>query len=121
MTPHDLINRYVHDVTRRLPERLREDVSAELRALLSEELAGQPNPDLEAAKALLLRFGAPDDVAARYAPPALVVEARDTRLFWLINAWLAALFGVTAFVGALAAPGIADNAAIAAPFYADIG
>lgn len=112
MTPQDLIDRYVHAVAERLPQRQRADVSAELRALLREELEAQPRADLEAAKALLLRFGAPDEAAARYAPPALVVEARDTRLYWRINGVIALIVGVLAFVGALTAPGTgADEAA----------
>jgi hypothetical protein len=104
MTPHDLIDRYAYDVSRRLPQRMRADVNGELRALLHEELASQPDADLDAAKALLVKFGAPDEVAARYAPPALVVEARDTHLFWRVNAWIAGLVGVFAFVAGVAGP-----------------
>lgn len=97
MSPQDLLDRYAHAVASRLPARQRADVTAELRALLTEELNAQPNPDLEAAKALLLRFGAPDEVAARYAPPALVVEARDTHLYWRV------IFTISAVLIALAA------------------
>lgn len=117
MTPQDLIERYVHAVTRRLPMRQRADVAAELRALLAEELGAG---DLAAAQALLLRFGAPDEVAARYAPPALVIEQRDTRLFWQINGVIALILGCVAFVGALASPELAGDPAAARALHLEV-
>ncbi len=69
----DLINRYAHEVGQHLPHRLRADVEAELRSLLTdsvEEKARQAGiPADEALAATVLReFGAPKDAAARYAP-----------------------------------------------------
>lgn len=120
MTPQELLDRYVYDVTRRLPMRQRADVGAELRMLLDEELGAQPNGDLEAAKALLIRFGAPNEVAARYAPPALVVEQRDTGLFWQINGIVTLVLGAVAFVGAFASPEIASDPEASRLFYLEI-
>lgn len=68
----DLIERYLHKVGEELPRAQRDDVKAELRSLLAEQLdervaAGEPPEG--AAIELLQSFGKPDDVAMRYAPP----------------------------------------------------
>ena len=69
----DLINRYAHEVGQHLPHRLRADVEAELRSLLTDSVeekarqAGIPADEALAA-AVLREFGAPKDAAARYAP-----------------------------------------------------
>jgi hypothetical protein len=69
----DLIDRYVHEVGRYLPNRLRADVEAELRSLLTESLeerssAAGRSPDAALAAEVLREFGRPRDVASRYAP-----------------------------------------------------
>jgi hypothetical protein len=69
----DLINRYANEVGQYLPHRLRADVEAELRSLLTDSVeeearrAGVP-ADEELAAIVLRRFGPPKDAAARYAP-----------------------------------------------------
>jgi hypothetical protein len=69
----DLINRYAHEVGQYLPHRLRADVEAELRSLLADSveekalLGGVPAGE-ELAAQVLREFGAPKDVAGRYAP-----------------------------------------------------
>lgn len=69
----DIIDRYVHAVGQYLPHRLRGDVEAELRSLLAESVqeravgsGGAATEELAAA--VVREFGAPKDVAARYAP-----------------------------------------------------
>jgi hypothetical protein len=69
----DLINRYAHEVGQHLPHRLRADVEAELRSLLTDSveekaLLGGVAADEEMAAKVLREFGRPKDVAARYAP-----------------------------------------------------
>ena len=90
MKSADVIESYVRDVAAQLPAKKRGDVVVELRSLLMEELAGG---DEAAALALVLRFGRPADVAARYSPPLAVVDPADTRNFVL-----------AAIVGALLIP-----------------
>jgi len=69
----ELIDRYVHEVGRHLPRRMRADVQAELRSLLLDTLeeraraTGRP-ADSELVKKVLREFGTPQEVAARYAP-----------------------------------------------------
>ncbi len=69
----ELIDRYVHEVGQRLPSGLRQDVEAELRSLLTESLeerernAGR-TADREMVAEVLRGFGAPKEVASRYAP-----------------------------------------------------
>ena len=67
----DLLERYLHKVGEELPAKQRDDVKAELRSLLTEQLddrtaAGADAED--AATDLLRSFGKPDDVAMRYMP-----------------------------------------------------
>jgi hypothetical protein len=69
----DLIDRYAHEVGQYLPHRLRADVEAELRSLLTDSveekaLLGGVAADEEMTAKVLRQFGTPKDVAARYAP-----------------------------------------------------
>jgi len=69
-----LIERYVREVGRQLPARLRADVEEELRSLLREKLdehaAARGCMDEDAAVEVLREFGEPGTVAARYLPEA---------------------------------------------------
>ncbi|MDG4827422.1 hypothetical protein O7635_36735 [Asanoa sp. WMMD1127] len=76
LTTEELIDAYVADVARLLPRDQREDVAAELRVLLREELADSDDP-----LARLRAFGRPGDVAARYGRPSTVVDPSDARRF----------------------------------------
>jgi hypothetical protein len=87
MTANDVIEAYVLDVMRRVPSKDRQDIGLELRGLLAEMLAERAaegaKPANEAmALAMVRSFGAPADVAARYAVPGLVIiPAAQTRSF----------------------------------------
>lgn len=87
MTANDVIEAYVLDVMRRVPSKDRQDIGLELRGLLAEMLAeraaeGAKPADEAMALAMVRSFGAPADVAARYAVPGLVIiPAAQTRSF----------------------------------------
>nr|MDT0662414.1 hypothetical protein [Micromonospora sp. DSM 115978] len=86
MTTDDLIESYLSDVARALPRRQRRDVVLELRTLLAEELAAKAEQADRAADEtmtyeLLRAFGRPAEVAARYQPGPVIIDAADTRRF----------------------------------------
>jgi hypothetical protein len=115
MTPQDMIARYVHDVARRLPREMRADVSAELQALLTEELeakAGNAAPDLETARALLAEFGDPALAALNYHTPPPVIDARDARLFGKLAAAILTGLAVLALSVVLSDPAAGTDAAL---------
>ncbi|HLK26333.1 MAG TPA: hypothetical protein VKT30_16875 [Caulobacteraceae bacterium] len=106
MDAQTVIDSYVRDVTNRLPRRDRADVGAELRALLTEELAGRAEAagrpaDEAMATEMLAGFGAPAETAARYRPSPALIDPTDTRPFLT-----AAIVGGVAFaaVAPLAQP-----------------
>lgn len=74
----EIIDRYIYEVGNRLPRKSRRDVQVELHTLLHETLeerarqAGRP-ADAELAGQILREFGAPQEVADRYAPRARYV------------------------------------------------
>lgn len=71
----ELIDRYVHEVGEHLPAQMRADVEAELRSLLLDMVEERARTagkaaDSELVTRVLREFGSPEEVAARYAPPA---------------------------------------------------
>lgn len=60
-----LIERYVYDVTRRLPQKMREDVSNELRANIYEMLGENQGED--EIKNVLYSLGSPRNLASNYS------------------------------------------------------
>lgn len=78
MNAQELLDRYIHEVGRKLPRKLREDVKAELRSLLEETLnerAAQAGRavDADLAVDVLREFGEPDTVALRYQPAQYLI------------------------------------------------
>jgi hypothetical protein len=73
----ELLERYVHEVGRRLPAKQRTDVEAELRSLLTDALEARVSSRGEGKEAIseedqvavLTEFGPPAKIAAQYAPP----------------------------------------------------
>jgi len=63
---NDLIERYVYDVTRRLPENTREEVGKELRANIADMLP--ENATEEDVMNVLVTLGEPRELAAGYQP-----------------------------------------------------
>jgi hypothetical protein len=82
----EVIESYIEDTVRLLPRRQREDVAAELRSLLNEELHARAQesrrpPDASLALALVRAYGRPNEVAARYQPPWAVIDPADSTSF----------------------------------------
>lgn len=112
----ELIERYVHEVGRRLPQRQRADVEAELRSLLLDALEARAGvtpaesaPSEADQIAVLVEFGPPAEVAARYAPqPRYVIGPRlfDTYclVVGIVLGALALAMVVATVVGQLSAP-----------------
>jgi hypothetical protein len=74
----EMIDRYVAEVARNLPEKSRPDIAREIRSLLEDALddrsqAAGRAPDEEMAVALLKEFGDPAKVAASYLPPKYLI------------------------------------------------
>ena len=82
----EVIEAYVDDIVRLLPWRQRDDVAAELRALLNEELLARSHesgrlPDPALALSLVRGYGRPNEVAARYQPVWSIIDPADSRSF----------------------------------------
>ncbi|MFV0394999.1 MAG: HAAS signaling domain-containing protein [Coprobacillaceae bacterium] len=85
---NNIIERYVYDVTRRLPEKEREDVSKELKSNIYDMLPENANDDI--IKEVLYELGDPAKLAEEYRqnpryliPPAMYDEYIRT-LKWLV-------------------------------------
>ncbi len=61
---NELIDRYVYDVTRRLPQAQRTDIEKELRTLIDDMLAGKE--DVKDVTLVLIELGRPAELAAKY-------------------------------------------------------
>jgi hypothetical protein len=96
----ELIDRYIYAVTRRLPEKQREDIAKELRGLIEDMLAQRAEETESgdaAIKAVLLELGEPSALAAKYSgKPRYLIgpELFGTYLMVLKIALAAAAFGM---------------------------
>lgn len=101
----ELIDAYVSEVGRRLPEKSRADIEREIRSMiedtLEDESAAQGRPvDEEMLVTVLTRIGSPEKLADSYAPPKYLVGPA------LYPAYILALkvvLGISLAVGALVA------------------
>ncbi|PLT46690.1 putative membrane protein [Paenibacillus pasadenensis] len=65
----ELVDRYIHAVTARLPEAQREDIKRELQSLIEdmlEERSPESPPTVEDAESVLQELGHPSELAAKY-------------------------------------------------------
>lgn len=97
----NLIDRYVSEVADRLPEKMRDDLSKEIRSLIEDTLedraraAGKPVTDEVLVNEVLKSFGSPAKMAASYLPPRYLIGPRLFPIFWLV---LRIVLGITALV-----------------------
>ncbi|WP_061293867.1 HAAS signaling domain-containing protein [Herbidospora cretacea] len=103
MNAAELIDTYVADVAKRLPRRQRGDVAAELRSILLDELGDRADP--ADARRVIDAFGRPEEAAARYRPPLVVLDPADTRRFLHWSAGGLAVIWVLGAVSVALEPG----------------
>ena len=89
----NLIERYVYDVTRRLPEKDREDVKKELRANIYDMLPENAND--EAIKKVLYELGSPASLAEQYrSHPRYLISPAYYDEYVRALKWILPLVGV---------------------------
>jgi hypothetical protein len=97
----NLIDRYVNEVTDRLPEKMREDLGKEIRSLIEDTLedrarqTGKAVDDEILVNEVLKDFGSPAKMAASYLPPRYLIGPRLYPIFWLV---FRIVLGITALV-----------------------
>ncbi|HBP26093.1 MAG TPA: hypothetical protein DD618_03995 [Acholeplasmatales bacterium] len=97
---NELIERYIYDITRRLPEKTRAEVGKELRANINDMLP--ENPTDEAVEAVLIKLGEPRVLASGYrSKPRFLIapEWKDEHLQVLKTVLI--VFGTIALVSGL--------------------
>jgi hypothetical protein len=86
----NLIERYVSEVTDRLPEKMRDDLGKEIRSLIEDTLedrakeTGKPVNDEALVTEVLKSFGSPAKMASSYLPPRYLIGPRLFPIFWLV-------------------------------------
>ncbi len=94
---HPLIERYVYDVTRRLPEAMREEVAKELRANAADMLP--ENPAEADVKKVLETLGDPRELAAGYrGKPRYLIGPKWIDDYFQVLKIVLAVFGSVALV-----------------------
>ncbi len=96
-----LIDRYISEVADRLPEKMRDDLSKEIRSLIEDTLedrakaSGKSVDDEVLVSEVLKEFGSPSKMAASYLPPRYLIGPRLYPIFWLV---FRIVLGITALV-----------------------
>lgn len=84
----ELIDRYVYDVTRRLPQEQRADIDKELRSLIDDMLAARgcgDEPSADDVTAVLKELGSPHGLAAKYRGTQRYLIGPDYfDIYWLV-------------------------------------
>lgn len=85
----ELIDRYVAEVGRHIPEKMRSDIEAEIRSLLEDNLEDRARqqgrqPDEEMVVEMLKSYGKPEKVAATYQPPRYLIGPRLYPTFLMV-------------------------------------
>ncbi|MBU2610849.1 MAG: hypothetical protein KJ606_07890, partial [Chloroflexi bacterium] len=114
----NLIDTYVSEVGRHLPQKSRADIEAEMRSVLEDMLderskkAGKPADD-EMVFDLLKEYGAPEKVAASYLPERHLIGPQLFPLFMLVVKIVFSVLGIMALIGfgiAVATTGVTSQA-----------
>lgn len=99
-----LIDRYVREIGRRLPQKSRADIEKEIRSALEDMLEDRSKKEGRAVDeamtvAVLKEYGKPDKVAASYLPERYLVGPQLFPTFWMILQIVFAVLTAVAIVG----------------------
>lgn len=86
----NLIDRYVREIGRRLPQKTRADIEKEIRSALEDMLEDRSKQesravDEEMTVAVLKEYGNPEAVAASYLPEQYLIGPQLFPIFWLVT------------------------------------
>lgn len=108
----NLIDRYVYEVIRRIPEKEREDVSRELKSNIYDMLSD--NPDEKEIESILVSLGSPAALADKYRQnPGYLISPRVYYEYVRVLKWLVPLIGVIVMlvgIGIGIAESLSENA-----------
>jgi len=94
---NDYIERYVYDVTRRLPEKEREEVSKELKSNIYDMLSD--NADEDEIKTVLYELGSPASLAEKYRQkPRYLISPAIYDVYIQVLKWILPLVGIIVLV-----------------------
>ena len=99
-----LIDRYVREIGRRLPQKSRAYIEKEIRSALEDMLEDRSKKesravDEEMTVAVLKEYGKPDKIAASYMPERYLVGPQLFPTFWMILQIVFAVLTAVAIVG----------------------
>jgi hypothetical protein len=99
-----LIDRYVREIGRRLPQKSRADIEKELRSALEDMLEDRSKQesravDEEMTVQVLKEYGKPEKVAASYLPERYLVGPQLFPTFWMVLQIVFAVLSALALVG----------------------
>ena len=100
----NLIDRYVREIGRRLPQKSRADIEKEIRSALEDMLEDRSKQedravDEEMTVQVLKEYGKPEKVAASYVPERYLVGPQLFPTFWVVLRIVFAVLSALALVG----------------------
>ncbi|MBI5933660.1 MAG: hypothetical protein HY867_08120 [Chloroflexi bacterium] len=100
----NLIDRYVREIGRQLPQKTRADIEKEIRSAVEDMLEDRSKKDGRAIDeemtiAVLKEYGNPDTVAASYLPEQYLIGPQLFPIFWLVTKIVFAVLTTLAVIG----------------------
>lgn len=101
METNEMIDRYVNEVGKHLPRKLRADIEMELRSLLldtlEEQSEGEATPKMAAE--VLREFGHPEEIAAQYHPVEFLIGPKLFQTYKSVATIVFVFIGVLHLLG----------------------
>ena len=119
----NLIDRYVREIGRQLPQKTRADIEKEIRSAVEDMLEDRSKKDGRAVDeemtiAVLKEYGNPETVAASYLPEQVLIGPQLYPIFWLVTKIVFAVLTTLAVIGMGFA--LFGNDATPAEFWGDL-